>query len=155
MALAAVCSLREDSRKQVIDAKLLPQIVTSMGDPISGIRAAACQCTRSLSRSVKNLRTCLVDAGIAEPLFKLLSDESINVQITAAATLCNIVLDFSPMKKTVLEKGAVEKLCAMVRSMDISLRLNSLWALKNLLYHADSDIKSSVMKQLGFDQLEQ
>lgn len=99
LALAAVCSSREESRKQVIDSKILPHIISSMADGSSGVRAAACQCTRSLSRSVKNLRTCLIDAGISMPLFKLLSDESIDVQSAASATICNIVLDFCPMKK--------------------------------------------------------
>jgi hypothetical protein len=40
-----------------------------------------------------------------------------------------------------VENGAVSRLTEMVKSMDINLRMNSLWALKNLLYHADSEIK--------------
>ncbi|KNC97089.1 uncharacterized protein SPPG_07484 [Spizellomyces punctatus DAOM BR117] len=152
-AVAAVCSLREECRKQVIDAKLLPHIVSAMSHPNRRIRIAACECTRSLSRSVKNLRTSLVDAGVGIPLFQLLSDESVEVQTTASATLCNIVLDFSPMKKTVLENGGVERLVDLAKSMDDRLRLNAVWALKNLLFQADSEIKERVMKELGWDGL--
>lgn len=153
LALAAVSSLTESSRKSVIDSKILPIIVSSMSHQDTGVRAAACQCTRSLSRSVKNLRTSLVDAGVAGPLFQLLSDESISVQTTASATLCNIVLDFSPMKKTVLESGGVQKLVSLVSSPDTNLRLNSVWALKNLLFQAESEVKEEVMRTLGFDML--
>ena len=84
-----------------------------------------------------------------------MSDEAIEVQTTASATLCNLVLDFSPMKKTVIEQGIVEKLVSLTKSMDTGLRLNSVWALKNLLYQADSEIKATVMKQLTFENLEQ
>ncbi|KAI8822623.1 armadillo-type protein [Fimicolochytrium jonesii] len=152
-AIAAVCSLKEECRKQVIDAKLLPHIVKAMSHPNHRVRCAACDCTRSLSRSVKNLRTSLVDAGVGLPIFKLLYDESEKVQLTASATLCNIVMDFSPMKKTVLDNGGVERLIELARSMDGHLRLNAVWALKNLLYQADSDIKEKVMKGLEWDSL--
>ncbi|KAI9345630.1 armadillo-type protein [Obelidium mucronatum] len=153
LAISSVCSLREDCRKQVIDAKLLPLIVTALSNPSTKLRSAACKCTRSLSRSVKNLRTSLVDAGIASPLFILLNDPNIQVQTSASATLCNIVLDFSPMKKTVIENGGVEQIVKLVASDDYQLKLNSVWALKNLLYQAGSDIKSRVMEELGWDVL--
>ncbi len=155
MALAAISSLKEDCRKQVIEANLLPTIVKCLGHPLIGIRAAACHCTRSLSRSVKNLRTNLVDAGVALPLFKLLSDDSLEVQISASATLCNIVLDFSPMKKIVLEHGGVGKLVSLLGSSNEKLRLNAIWAIKNLVYQAETAVKASVIKDLGWAGLQQ
>ncbi|TPX31023.1 hypothetical protein SmJEL517_g05563 [Synchytrium microbalum] len=154
VAVAAACSLKEECRKQVIDARLLPVIVTYLSHTTVGLRAAACQCTHSLSRSVKTLRTSLVDAGIALPLLALLSDTSRDVQLTASATLCNLVLDFSPMKTTLLENGGVERLVEMVWLSDVALQLNAIWALKNLLYKAELSVKKQVMKGLTWQGLE-
>ncbi|CAH1764496.1 13336_t:CDS:10 [Entrophospora sp. SA101] len=154
MALAAISILSDDGRKLVVEAKIIPHIITAMSHHSYGIRAAACQCARSLSRSISMLRTSLVDAGIATPLFKLLSDESTDVQTTACATLCNIVLEFSPMKKIVLEQGAIEKLVELAHSPDNTLRLNAVWALKNLVYHCESEIKDAVMKALTYTKME-
>ena len=117
----------------------------------------------------------MIESGIAIPLVKLLSDSSVSVQAAASATICNIVLDFSPLKKTIIENGGIEKLVSLVLTsnsqvlqssrMDIdgeaahidesssSLRLNCLWALKNLLYQSDSEIKTRVMKELHWDNL--
>ncbi|KAI8926600.1 armadillo-type protein [Entophlyctis helioformis] len=153
LAIADVCSLREECRKQVIDAKLLPVIVASLSHQSTGIRIAACRCTRSLSRSVKNLRTSLMDAGIAAPLFRLLYDPSVPVQIEASATLCNIVLDFSPMKKIVLDQGGVKRLVELIDTTERALRLNAVWALKNIIYQTDSPTKGIVMQQLGWQRL--
>lgn len=153
LALAAVSTHKEECRKQVIEAKALPHIVSAMAHPKFGIRAAACLCTRSLSRSVLNLRTSLLDAGIAEPLFKLLDDESTVVQNSALATLCNIVLDFSSMKKHIIDNGGVNKLISLVDSSNQQLRLNAVWALKNLLFQAETNDKAEVMDRLSYKKL--
>lgn len=72
-AISALCSLTEEGRKQVIESKILPIIVQSLDSKNERIRMIACECARGLSRSVKQLRTSLVDAGIATPLFKVLN----------------------------------------------------------------------------------
>jgi len=91
-------------------------------------------------------------------LFTLLSDEQISVQICATATLCNIVLDFSPMKKDVVEHGGITKLVLLISQLPTTpdlqtLRLNALWACKNLLYQADSSVKRGLMSQLTYPAL--
>ena len=47
----------------------------------------------------------------------------------------------------------MEKLAALVGSMDTNLRLNAVWALKNLLYQAEPDIKQQVTKRLTYGTL--
>lgn len=119
------------------------------------LRSAACQCIRSLSRSVKNLRTHLLDAGIVDPVIRLLAaeDEDVVVKTAACATLCNMVLDFSSVKANLLEKGAVDLLLGLIRSMNTGLRLNAVWAMKNLLYLAEPKLKQTVMAKMTFDLL--
>ena len=153
LALASISSQTEECRRSVIDLKLLPFVVSSLENPNVQIKVAACKCSRSLSRSVKNLRTSLMDAGIAQPLFDLLFDSNLQVQITACATLCNIVLDFSPMKKIVIERGGVAQLVKLVQSDSEELRLNAVWALKNMLFHSDLDTKMNVISCLGWQKL--
>ncbi|KAK3820329.1 MAG: armadillo-type protein [Benniella sp.] len=153
LALAAISQMKEDCREKVIEAKVLPHIVRAMSHPSVGVRAAACQCTRSLSRSVKNLRTDLVDAGIETPLFELLNDSDPGVLSSATATLCNIVLDVCPMRKSFMERGIVAKFVQMIGSGDSNVRLNALWAIKNLVFEAKSELKETVMSQFGYNTL--
>lgn len=153
LAFAALASFKEECRRMVIEAKILPLVVRAMESASEGVRSAACQCTRSLSRSVKNLRTALVDAGMVSPLLALLSDASLLVQKTACAALCNLVLDFSPMKEAVLREGGVARLVELVESPEADLRLNALWALKNLLYLAETEIKTATMEKITYERL--
>ncbi len=68
------------------------------GNPPS-IILAACAAARALSRSVSILRTSLIDAGVAKPLFALLSSPDTKIKVAATAVVCNLVLEFSPMRE--------------------------------------------------------
>jgi armadillo repeat-containing protein 8 len=153
-AIAAITLFKDDYRKQVIDTGLIPSIVAAMSSFAPGIRAAACQCTRSLSRSVCILRTNLVDAGIAVPLFRLLSDESLEVKIAATGAVCNLMLEFSPMRRAILEQGAMKILCQHTYSQFAQLRLNAVWALKHFCYQPDEPLQvEQMLQELGYEQL--
>ncbi|KAL7415113.1 armadillo-type protein [Mrakia frigida] len=82
---------------------LLPSILlASLSHPTSsGVRAAAAQLARGLSRSVSVLRSSLVDAeGVVERLVEMVKDEeeSEEVKSGVVAVLANLVLEFAPMK---------------------------------------------------------
>ncbi|KAI8088851.1 armadillo-type protein [Halteromyces radiatus] len=153
IALASATLLKEECRAQAIECKILPYVVSALQSNYLNVRLAACQCARSLSRSVSNLRTSLVDAGVAPPLLKLLYDESPVVQAAACGAICNLALDFSPMKKAVIEAGGIERFVEYSRSDDPKLQLNGIWAIKSLLYKADMTAKRAVMDILTYDSL--
>ncbi|KAI8877562.1 ARM repeat-containing protein [Backusella circina FSU 941] len=153
IALAAATLLKEECRTLAINSKVLPHVISGLSSKYTNIRLAACQCAKSLSRSVSHLRTSLMDAGIADPLVKLLSDEAPIVQAAACGALCNLVLEFSPVKQAVIEAGAIERFVAFTQSSDKDLQLNGVWALRNLLCKADLDAKKKVMGVLSYNAL--
>lgn len=101
-ALGAVASFKDDYRKAVVDQDVIPRIVESLtpshNNPVSVV-LAACYAVRMLSRSVGILRTALVDNTVYAPLLQLLQWHDTDVQVAAAATVCNLVMDFSPMRE--------------------------------------------------------
>lgn len=123
-ALAAIASLNDEYRKSIIENAVVPFVIQSLkpydsqslasqvrapADDSKGSTAvtentkevilAACALARGLSRSVSTLRTSLMDAGLAAPLFTLLKHQDVQIQIAATAVVCNIVLNFSPMRE--------------------------------------------------------
>ncbi|ORY50963.1 ARM repeat-containing protein [Rhizoclosmatium globosum] len=145
LALAAISSLREDSRNKSSILNFFLSL--SNHYPLRRLKSG-------------QLHVNAHDRSLAHPLFTLLQDPNVTVQTYATATLCNIVLDFSPMKKTVIESGGVERLVALIDGCikagsdgPDQVLLNSIWALKNLLYQAGSDVKRKVMEELGWDML--
>lgn len=206
-ALAALTFQHDEPRRKLIDSvqpAVLPMVVSSIGFHALGVRVAACRLTRALSRSLSILRTSIVDVGVAPKLVALLQDpnEEEVVKVEATAAICNLVLDFSPMKKLIQELGGVDSLVQLAHDGGASpassnraederyyvlsttatmpsssstststagnpkdrtgrssrgslsgsqqLRLHALWALKNLLSHSDTALKSEVMSKLGF-----
>ena len=116
IALAAMATAKDDYRKSIIDNGVVPFVIESLkpySKPLPGsaeagnsttgnptpVLLAACGAARALSRSVNTLRTSLIDAGLAGPLFILLRHPDIEVQVAATAVVCNLLLEFSPMRE--------------------------------------------------------
>ncbi|KAL8750528.1 MAG: hypothetical protein Q9184_006396 [Pyrenodesmia sp. 2 TL-2023] len=173
-ALASLASTRDDYRKAIIDNGVVPFVIESLKpyhrscsgaisdskaganfqdssdvENPSGVILAACAATRSLSRSVTTLRTSLMDAGVAAPLFVLLKHHDINVQVAATTAISNLVLEFSPMREAILESGILKTLCDHARALDPNLRLSSIWALKHLILSAPRNLKKECLGELG------
>ena len=52
-----------------------------------------------------------------------------------------------------LEQGLIARLVDLTKSDDRGLRLNALWAFKNLLHKSSSALKQTVMTALGWSTL--
>ncbi|KAL8719109.1 MAG: hypothetical protein Q9225_003844 [Loekoesia sp. 1 TL-2023] len=181
LALASLASIRDDFRKMIIENGVVPFMIESLKpchrfspressgntpdvsrqdsssqieNPV-GVILAACGATRSLSRSVTTLRTSLMDAGVAAPLFVLLKHYDVNVKVAATSVISNLVLEFSPMREAILEAGILKMLCDHARCMDLNLRLSSIWALKHLVVAAPKHLKRDCLDELGPGWLKQ
>jgi len=155
-AIAAIALFDNDIRRSITDdLRLLPTISVSLTHRHIGIRYAACQCIRALSRAVAVLRTNIVDTGLGIAVFQIFKkeDEDRRVLSAALSAVCNIVNEFSPLKSTYLEQGLMPRLVQLIGCDDSTLRLSALWAVKNLLRKTSLETKQDVMKQLGWKQL--
>ncbi len=201
IALAALASDKDEYRKAVIEHGVIqfviralrltneskPRVVSELSDQARDSQdpsekprlngkstiLAACGAARALSRSVHTLRTSLMDAGLADPLFKLLRCEDIEIQVAATAVVCNLVLEFSPMREVrslslssgfssrliewqlILDGGILKILCDHAHSLNAHLRLNSMWALKHLVVGASTAVKMTCLDELGASWLKQ
>ncbi|KAH6642614.1 armadillo-type protein [Boeremia exigua] len=158
LALAAIAGDQDTYRKLVIEMGAATHIIESLvpysessekdGNPDAVLRAA-CNITRSLSRSVSVLRTSLIDHGIANPVFELLKHQSVKVQIAATEVITNLVLEVSPMRTEIIEAGIMKTLCEHCRSANFDLRYGSLWALKHLCLGIPVAMKIQCLDELG------
>ncbi|KAJ4261474.1 hypothetical protein NW762_006899 [Fusarium torreyae] len=125
------------------------------GSNPASVIVAGCHVVRMLSRSVSILRTSLVDHGVALPIFRFMKHADVNVQVAATAAICNLVLEFSPVRELLAENGVVSVLCEHAHSQNPALRLNALWALKHFVDAVGPDLKKATLAELGSHWLQQ
>ncbi|KAL2420142.1 hypothetical protein ABEF95_008095 [Exophiala dermatitidis] len=163
-ALAAIAPFEDDYRKEICDQGVLNYVMLALepchiqhnpgqqvevsGNPVNVV-LAACGVVRVLTRSVKALRTKLVEAEVAKPIIKLMSSAHPEVRIAATKVLANLAIDFSPVKESVGDTAVVKKLCEQAHSANARLRLESIWALKQLVLNASQKLKQDVVDELG------
>ncbi|KAM5342952.1 hypothetical protein ACJ41O_013918 [Fusarium nematophilum] len=121
----------------------------------ASVIVAGCHVVRMLSRSVSILRTSLVDHGVALPIFQFMKHPDANIQVAATATICNLVVEVSPVRELLAEKGVMKVLCEHAHSENPALRLNALWALKHFIDAVGPDLKKACLAELETGWLEQ
>ncbi|KAL4885966.1 armadillo repeat protein [Aspergillus karnatakaensis] len=189
-ALAALVPFKDEYRKAVCENGVVPYIIDSLKPRPSDVPAepanstttivegnptptllAACGAARMLTRSVSVLRTSLIDAGVSTPLFVLIRHPDIEVQIAATSVICNLALDFSPMKEVTFTPYSIASLliwlqaiisaeilpilCEHAHSSNTKLRIESLWALKHVAYNSTNDVKIKIIEGLRPDWIKQ
>lgn len=129
--------------------QVLNLLINALTNDETNVRTAACICLKSVSRSIKNLSAgCFMNERIVIPLVRLLSDLSTSVQVAALGAISNIVVDFTPHKSTFIQCGGIKELVQLTKSMDPSLRLNAVWALRNMVFLADKTCKEAIIMEL-------
>jgi hypothetical protein len=131
---------------------------SSLSQQHGAVKVAAMTCLLSLSRSVFQLRTLFQEMHFWRLLRWFGSSQApvappMEIFAAATALMCNLLLQFSPCRETILEAGAIEILCAATKREDQSIRLNGVWALMNVAFQADQATKSQILTCLGTDQV--
>nr|XP_010931024.1 armadillo repeat-containing protein 8 [Elaeis guineensis] len=154
LALAELCSKLEKCRSQLLSLQVLNFIVDALKHDCTDVRIAACCCIRNISRSLKNLSAGhLSSETVVVPLVQLLHDESSSVQVAALGAICNVAVNFATRKSVFIQCGGVSQLVQLSKSMDPTLRLKSVWALRNLMFLADRTDKECVLMELTASNL--
>ncbi|XP_062182308.1 uncharacterized protein LOC133886610 [Phragmites australis] len=154
LALSELCSKLEESRSRLMSVQVSTLILDALKHDCTDIRVAACSCLKNLTRSPKVLSggelSC--DTVIA-PLVQLLYDSSTSVQVAALGAICNIAVNLTPRKSVLLHSGVVSQLVHLSKSMDPTLRLKSVWALRNIMFLLSPKDKDVIMKELTVSTL--
>lgn len=149
LVLADVCSKLEVCRAKLLSLEVLKLVAEALNHDCPEVQIAACMCLRSVSRSVKNLSSgVFMDELIVVPLIQLLNDASTAVLVAALSALSNVVVEFTTRKSIFLQYGGVKQLVHLSTSMDSTVRLNAVWALKNLIFLAENQFKEGIFQEL-------
>ncbi|CRK97029.1 CLUMA_CG010307, isoform A, partial [Clunio marinus] len=151
---ASLAANDETIRKRIIDMRGLIDIVLDALKEVGSVRVAGVRCLHSLSRSVQLLRTTFQDHKIWKPLMNLIHDKpSPELMTVVSSTICNLLLEFSPAKESLLDSGAISILCELTKSPNAALRLNGAWALMNMAFQAEQHVKTEIINALGTDRI--
>ncbi|KAM2057849.1 hypothetical protein ACFX16_030489 [Malus domestica] len=154
LALADVCSKLESCRSRFLSLQALKLVSDALTHDSFEVRTAACICLRSVSRSIKNLCAGnFMNEMIVPPLVRLLDDPSTSVQVAALGAIGNVVVDFTMRRSLFGLCGGVKQLVQLSRSMDSTVRLNAIWALRNLTFLADNACKQEIFMELTASSL--
>ncbi|KAK6776377.1 hypothetical protein RDI58_027378 [Solanum bulbocastanum] len=149
IALANMCSRLERCRDRLLSLEAMKFVTDALSQDSGEVRAAACVCLKNVSRSVKNLSAGLfMNESFVAPLVQLLFDDLTFVQVSALDAISNIVVDFLAHKTMFMKCGGVKQLVQLSKSMDVTIRVKAVCALRNLTFLVSDKCKEEILSEL-------
>ncbi|KAH0716528.1 hypothetical protein KY284_009433 [Solanum tuberosum] len=149
IALANMCSRLERCRDRLLSLEAMKFVTDALSQDSGEVRAAACVCLKNVSRSVKNLSAGLfMNESFVAPLVQLLFDDLSFVQVSALDAISNIVVDFLAHKTMFMKCGGVKQLVQLSKSMDATIRVKAVCALRNLTFLVSDKCKEEILSEL-------
>ncbi|XP_075093499.1 uncharacterized protein LOC107821401 isoform X1 [Nicotiana tabacum] len=149
IALANMCSRLERCRDRLLSLEAMKLVGDALSHDSGEVRAAACICLKNVSRSVKNLSAGLfMNESFVVPLVRLLVDDLTCVQVSALDAISNIVVDFLAHKTMFMQCGGVKQLVQLSKSMDSTIRVKAVCALRNLIFLVNNKCKEEILSEL-------
>ncbi|KAL6502996.1 hypothetical protein OROHE_024164 [Orobanche hederae] len=150
LALADMCSKLECCRDRVLHLKVLDFVTEALAHDSADVRASACIFLKNVSRSIKGH---FMNETVTVPLVQLLYDSCSFVQIAALRAISNMVVDFMPHKTLLVQCGGLKQLVQLSRSMESAIRVNAIWALRNLTFLVNKGCKEEIILGLSTSTL--
>ncbi|KAJ8543802.1 hypothetical protein K7X08_025420 [Anisodus acutangulus] len=149
IALANMCSRLERCRDRLLSLEAMKFVTDALSQDSGEVRAAACICLKNVSRSVKNLSAGLfMNESFVITLVRLLFDDLTFVQVSALDAISNIVVDFLAHKTMFMQCGGVKQLVQLSKSMDLTIRVKAVCALRNLTFLVNDKCKEEILSEL-------
>ena len=76
------------------------------------------------------------------------------LQVHATAAMCNLVLELSGVRDAVLGGNVLQQLGPLTSSMIPEVRLNAIWALKNLTADCEDSVRLALLQELPWSQMQ-
>jgi armadillo repeat-containing protein 8 len=107
-----------------------------------------------LHRFSRPIRSVLAESAFLTALLRTLAAPLTappTAALLALATLCNLVLDFAPMKRALVDMGFVPVLLRVAETPGLLQQV--LWVLKNALLHCDSPVRTQIVAMMTYPRL--
>ncbi|KAF8939197.1 Vacuolar protein 8 [Haplosporangium gracile] len=123
-AALALRNLASDDKYQleIVRSRGLTPLLRLLQSTFLPLILSSVACIRNISIHPLN-ESPIIDAGFLDPLIELLAyDENEEIQCHAISTLRNLAASSERNKKAIVEAGAVERVCALVLNVPLSVQ---------------------------------
>eukprot|EP00826_Nyctotherus_ovalis_P019960 TRINITY_DN16224_c0_g1_i11.p1 TRINITY_DN16224_c0_g1~~TRINITY_DN16224_c0_g1_i11.p1 ORF type:complete len:560 (-),score=70.98 TRINITY_DN16224_c0_g1_i11:115-1794(-) len=141
----------EEIRKSMIEKNEHKLLLKLIECPEQKIKIAACNCIIHLARAEVFLKGQLVGAGVIEALTELLAGTNEELQVLALSALSNLALEYQ--EDICKNERCFIYIINLAKSKNSTLRYRSIFAIKNLLFKPNENLKKRVLAGLGFEKL--